>query len=471
MLKSALLIFLGQTFGSLLGLVRNLLIARLISVENYGIAATFAITMSLIEMMTTLGLNQLIIQDKDGEDQHLQSGLQGFHLLRSVFSGTLLFAVAPVVARFLGTDDILWAYQLLGLMPMIGGLTHFDIYRLQRRMVYLPSILVAAIPPLVSLLLIWPLYQVYQDFRVMLYVLLAQSVAIVVTSHVFAQRPYRLRLDPQVMTRAFRFGWPLLINNILLFMIFESEKIIVGREVSLAALALFAMGMTLTLTPTQVLGSSSQSFFLPQLSAIRGDAERFKHVAITTFQAHLVLGSSFVIGVLFLGAPVVRVLLGEKYAALIPLMTWLAILQSLRLFKGGGTTVALAMARTGVATIANLARIASIPFAWYIASHHGDLVLVIWVSIIAELAGFLISLILVRRLLSLSLKRLLPSLWLTFGLLVVVAVDAWLNQHPSVAFDEAWTYPVILVLFLLSVATMGDLRRYVMHRKAVGSLL
>ena len=55
MFRSTLFLLSGNAFGSLMMLVRNLLVARLISVENYGIAATFAICMAIVEMMSTLG--------------------------------------------------------------------------------------------------------------------------------------------------------------------------------------------------------------------------------------------------------------------------------------------------------------------------------------------------------------------------------------------------------------------------------
>ena len=68
MFKSALLLLSGNIFGSLMLLVRNLVVARLISVEDYGIAATFAISMAIVEMITALGLHQLIVQDSKGND-------------------------------------------------------------------------------------------------------------------------------------------------------------------------------------------------------------------------------------------------------------------------------------------------------------------------------------------------------------------------------------------------------------------
>jgi O-antigen/teichoic acid export membrane protein len=468
MLKSALLILSGQAFSSLLLLLRNLLVARLISVEDYGIAATFAISMAIVEMMTTLGLHQMIIQDTQGDDPRLQSGLQGFHLLRSLFSGTVLFFLATPIAQFLGIPDIAWAYQLLALVPVINGLTHFDLYRLQRRMVYLPSILSSAVPALASVLVIWPLWKIYGDYRVMLYSVILQAVMMVVTSHLVAERPYRPTLDQGVIARSLRFGWPLLINNILLFFIFQGEKIIVGRALGLEDLAIFAMGFTLTLTPSLLLAGSTQTFFLPQLAGVKETRARFDHLAMVTFQSHLFFGALFVIGVMVFAHPVVHLLLSTKYASLIPLMTWLAILQALRLFRGGSSTIALAMGRTGVATISNLPRIFSMPIAWYAANHTGDIVVVLWIAIIGETVGFLISLVLLQRQLGLSLAPIAMPFWLTMALVGFVSVQAWLSNngagHPILSL---WVAGPIIVLFSAALFTMKDLRHYVAARKTI----
>ena len=466
MLRSALLILSGQSFSSILLLLRNLIVARLISVEDYGIAATFAISMAIVEMMTTLGLHQLIIQDKNGDDPHLQSGLQGFHLFRSLFSGAILFFLAKPLADFLGVSDIAWAYQLLALVPVFNGFIHFDIYRLQRRMVYLPSILASAVPAFVSVAIVWPLWRHYGDYRVMLYALMAQSILTIVMSHVVAQRPYRLTFDISVISRAMLFGWPLLINNVLLFFIFQGEKIIVGQVLGLEDLAIFAMGFTLTLTPSLLLSSSTQTFFLPQLVAVKENRLRFARLAMVTFQSHLFFGALFVIGVMLFSHPVVHLLLSAKYASLVPLMTWLAILQCMRLFRGGCSTIALAMGKTGISTISNLPRVASMPIAWYAAAHTGDIFVVLWIATLGEAVGFAISLLLVQYQLNVSLRASLRPFWLVMILICCVAAQAWpgLITHNEAQLT-LWVMLPILVLFALALASMTDLRSYVALRK------
>jgi O-antigen/teichoic acid export membrane protein len=68
MFRAAILLFSGNSLSSLFSLARSVVIAHLISVSDFGIASTFALAMSVIEMMTALGLQQQIVQHKDGDD-------------------------------------------------------------------------------------------------------------------------------------------------------------------------------------------------------------------------------------------------------------------------------------------------------------------------------------------------------------------------------------------------------------------
>jgi O-antigen/teichoic acid export membrane protein len=400
MIRSALLILSGNAAASLLLLVRNLIIARLIPVADYGVAATFAIAMAVVEMMSQLGLQQQIVQAKNGEDPRFQAALQGFQLLRGVIAGAALWALAQPLADFLNVPQAAWAYQVMALVPVLNGLTHFDVHRLNRSMVFLPVILTGAVPALLSALAVWPLAIFYGDYQVMLYAIVVQAVMTAVTSHLVAQRPYRLVLDRAVMASSLRFGWPLLVNGILMFAVFNGDKMIVGRELGMEVLAIFAMGFTLTLTPTLVMAKSAQNFFLPQLSVIerstpKGEAQ-FQSLSLATMQAILVMGLSLVMLVTFFGGPLVTGLLGEKYAALVAYMIWLAIMQAVRVVKAGPAIVALALGHTSNAMIANGVRVLSLPFCWYIAITSGDL-LMIFIAIVGEILGYGASLLLLRQ--------------------------------------------------------------------------
>ena len=144
----------------------------------------------------------------------------------------------------------------------------------------------------------------------------------------------------------------------------------------------------------------------------------------------------------------------------------MAILQSFRLFRGGSSTIGLAMGKTGVASISNLPRIFSMPFAWYAALETGDVFVVLWIAIAGEVVGFIVSLILLKRHLGISLGSTVMSFWCTMGVVICVAIQAWLSNRSVEALHlSLWTSVPILVLFVLALWGMTDLRTYVAARK------
>ena len=464
MLRSALLILSGNAVASLLLLMRNLLVARMIPVADYGVASTFAVAMAVVEMASALGLQQQIVQAKEGDDPHFQAALQGFQVLRGVFSGLVLLLIAGPMAAFMGIAQVTWAYRLLALVPVLNALTHFDIHRLNRQMVFWPMLLTGALPALISVLVLWPLAHWFGDWQVMLYSILVQSLLGTMVSHLLARRPYRLVLDPAIMRASLRFGWPLLANAVLLFLVFNAERLIVGRELGMVVLAEFSMGLTLTLTPTLVLAKSVQNFLLPQLSAAHDDETHFKRLSLLTVQLVLVMSLGFVLSVLLIGGPVAHLMLGPKYDALLPLLFGFAVQQAMRVLKAGPAIIALALGQTGNAMIANLVRISVLPFCWYVAVTSGDVATILWLATAAEIAGYLVAIWLVRDVLALLRRSaLLPH---SVFALTLGAAMCWTASGTSpvlVAPWQAWTLTVLAMIAFL--ATVSELRAYIRNRK------
>lgn len=464
MLKPAILILSGNAFSSILLFARNLVIARMISVEDYGIAATFAVTMAIVEMMSTIGLHQLIVQDRDGNEPTLQNGLQGVHFLRSLLSAAVLFFLSEPIAKFMGVPHVAWAYQALAIVPLSNGLMHFDIYRLQRRLNYVPMILSSLMPALVSVLAIWPMVVFFPDYRVMLFSVLLQAFLTMLTSHFLAERSYRLAWDKGIAIRAITFGWPLLLNNIMLFAVFQGEKVIVGRELGMAPLAIFAMGFTITLTPTLIMAKSAQSFFLPQLSAKQDESEDFQSLAFAALQASIINGLILIVATVLFAEPFVHALLGPKYADLIPLLPWLALLNAIRVFKAGNSVVSLARAHTSNPMIANVFRVFSIPISWYaLVTGHGLLVVVL-IGTAAEILGYAVSLGLVCRRTGLPIKTMLLPLALAGATLLMTVFHGYANDPTSNLPDaKNWSSVLVLLLSIVSFFTMRELRTYVFN--------
>jgi len=470
MARTALLIFSGNAVASLLLLLRNLLIARLISVENYGIAATFAVVMALVEMASFLGLHQQIVQAKDGNDPKFQAALQGFQVLRGIAASCAMFLIAGPIASFLGVPEITWAYQLLSILPFLNSLQHFDIHRLSREMNFAPLILTSTVPTVISVLAVWPLAKAYGDYRVMLYAQFIQMGLLTALSHVVAERSYQIIFDRTIMLRSLAFGWPLLVNGLLMFFVFQGDKLIVGRELGMEMLAIFAMGMTLTLTPTLVISRSAQNFFLPQLSRLSADEAQLHAKGVLTVESVLAMTVIFALGAAIFGPLLVKALLGAKYADLATVLIWFATMQSVRIFKVGPAIIAMAQAQNSNDMYANIARVCVLPVAWYFATRWDNILGLVLIALLGEVFALGVSLHLLKSRCRFPVRRIYRPLGIAALMLVVLcAVSGMPALTENLGFADALLLPLATVLTLvLSYLAFPNLRHGLKVRYRAG---
>ena len=429
---------------------------------------TLAIAMSVVEMLSALGMSSQIVQAKHGDDPEFQAALHGFTALRGLFSCILLFATAGLMADFLGVPDLAWAYQMMALSPLIRGFEHFDIFRYKRTMRFGPGLIVGFGSVVAALAVVWPVYLIFPDYRIMLVSLLVQAAFGTIISHIVAERPYRIRFDPMTWAGSTRFGWPLLVNGILLFAVMQGDKLVAGRILGLEPLGILAMGITLTLTPTLVLERSLNNLFLPLLSNSQDDDSKFQRLFEITIEAVLAATLVYLFLMVAAGGLLVKVLLDEKFAALSALIGLLAVQQTLRVFKAGGSVVAMARGQTANPMISNLVRVASLPIAAWVAHQGGGLVGVIIVAIVGEAIGFLVSLSLIRIRLRVSLRHLILPIAASIGATGTATYIAWdVSSESNFVLASSTEVAVLLTVVLTALATMQQLRGYIIKGKTI----
>lgn len=469
MFKKAVLLVTGNAFGFLLLLVRNLIVARLISPENYGVAASFAIIVSMVEMLSYIGLTQLIIVDKDGDEPHFQAAMHGFQALRGMVSAAVLYMIAGPYAAFLGISHVAWAYELLALVPLISGFQHYDPHRLRRHMKFTPTILSNSVPALISVVSVWPLTLFFGDYRIMLYALLVQAFVMVILSHLTAERRYQLAIDFSLMKKASIFGWPILLNAMLMFPAFNGEKLIVGRELGMAQFAYFSLCFTLTLTPTLVMASSCQSLFLPQLTKVRENREQFQKLSITVMEVGLLITVLMVVGATLVGGPLAYLLTGPKYASIesiLSILVPMSVMQAIRVARSGSDLAALSVGQSTNSMAGTMVRVASIPISWWAVIKTGQVMPIIWIAMVAEVIGYFITVAMTGHRTKIQLG---PIAWPSV-LTALTCVAALIDVHyfpPEPGFFSHM-HPTLLLVAACGIAaflSMSGIRAYLWERR------
>ncbi len=351
----------GQVLGQGMSFVRNIIVARLISTDDFGIASTFFISISLFEMISNLSVDRLLVQAEDGDDPEFQATAQAFQVLRGAANSLLMFLLAWPFSRLFDIPQALWAFQCVALVPLIRGFVHLDPKRLHREMRFGRDVLSELLPQVLALGLAWPLARWLGNYAAVLWLLVAQAVAMVLVSHVTAVRRYAWAWNRTLFARMARFGWPLLLNGVLMFLIWQGDRILVGSAYDMTQLALYSVAMTVTATPTDLLNRASSVVLLPPLARAQNDKGRF--VELYTFLAQTLSlgGIAFAAFFIILGPGIVEMLYGARYLGVGAFIGWFAVMQMLRLIRVVPTTAALAKGDTVACLLANIGRAACLP--------------------------------------------------------------------------------------------------------------
>ncbi len=413
----------NQALSHGLSFVRNIIIARLISPEHFGIAATFAITVSMLAVISDRAAEKLLIRAREEDREDLQATAQFWQFMRGVVAAGLIAAMAWPMVWLFKVPQAQWAFYWLALVPLLRGCVHLDIKRLQRHMRFGPQLLTELGTQVAITAAAWPLAYWLRDYSVMLWLLIAQAAALAVLSHLLAQRRYRWRIDRAPAGGLLAFGWPLWVNGLLMVAIVQGDRLVVGSMYSVRELGIYAAALTLTLIPTSLLAGLGTSFMIPLLA--NPEKDRRRRVRRYALSMQLVAFASVLIAATFilLGPVLAPLLLGPRYGDMSQLVVLLAIMQAIRLFRVAPSVAATTGGDPRSAAMVRWARMTALPLALLVGILRLPIEWIAVAGVVGEAIGFLVSVVLLRLRQAIPMRlSLIPAAGVLAGLMPLCVV-------------------------------------------------
>ncbi len=458
-MKSGGILTLGNGVSALSSFLRNIIIARLISVEDFGIASLFALTMAAVEVAGNLSVDKIIIQDKNGNDEQFQSSGHAFIVIRGFISGLLLFLSAKYVADFFNVPETAWAFQVLALISIIKGFLHLDFARFQREMNFLPIVLIETLPQIIILLLSIPLALWLNSYAAVVWLLLINAILYVVLSHVYAKRKYSIRWNRSDIARMYKFGWPLLINGILMLIILQGDKAIVGRSYSMEVLGWYSAAFIITLSPALIITKIIYSLMLPWLSKARADVKIFTDGSLLAINYCLITGLLLSFFYSLFGSELIIFLFGSNYADGGKIVALLAFMQFVRIAKAGPILIAMSVGETKNPMFSNFVRgfafLIAILFAWY----GTDVITIVIIGLLGELAAFFISMrLLLKNVNSKLTKSYKPAVVCFVFAFIFMQFESMTFLNNNIILNKVIMMVIAIIFLFITLQAMPNLK-------------
>ena len=257
-----------------LSTIVSIILARILAPEAYGIIAVAMLAISLIQIFSEVGIKQSLIKENDYSAANMLDTAWTIEMLRGILIYCVVYLIAGRFALFFSKPETIPVIQVLGLLPLLRGLTSIRIIYLQKELrfkeQFLYEISGIAGPLLVSI----PLALLLQNVWAIVWGTLASEIIKVGFSFVLAPYLPKFRLNFTHFARMFKFGKWILYGSIFSYFAMEIDTFFAAKFFDPRNLGLYSLAFAISNKPVAEIAKAMSNVLFPAFAKISGNRTR-----------------------------------------------------------------------------------------------------------------------------------------------------------------------------------------------------
>lgn len=301
-----------------------IILARLLTPEDFGLIGMLLIFIALSQALTGAGFSQALIQKKN-PDKEDYSSVFYINIGVSVLLYFILFITAPFIADFYNQPLLINLARVLSFVFVINAFCYVQEAKLTKEMqfktlaiIYLPSTIIGGA---ISITMASMGYGVWSIVALHL----VQRFAFAVQIWIYAKWKPLLSFNKEKAKSLFAFGNKIMLSTILNTIFSNIFLVVIGKFFPLSTLGYYQNAKKLVDTPTGVLSTTVSSVTFPAFSSIQDDNIKLKKGYKRSIQQLFFWLCPFFIIAGILADPLFRFVLTEKWMPAVPYFRWLCI--------------------------------------------------------------------------------------------------------------------------------------------------
>lgn len=321
---------LGDGIARVLSVGKLIILGRLLSPHDFGLLGIALLALGWLEHFTESGFKTALVRKRGDIHEYLDTSWT-VQILRAIALSIVVFAAAPLAARFFGAPEATPIIRAIALVTLLRGLTNPAVVYLRRELDFSREVAWHLGSAVVGVTVAVVLALAYRSvWALVVSVIAAQATEAVVSYWVRPYRP-RLRIEWNRARELMRFGKWVFFGNGLGYIAAQLDSLVVGRVLGAGALGFYQMAQRLAFLPTSQVGRRARSVLLPAYArlATPGDRRRAFLKALVVVAAIVVPVGGFVS---VFGEALVGLVLGERWLPMVPafqILVWSGVVRAI----------------------------------------------------------------------------------------------------------------------------------------------
>lgn len=299
--------------------VVSIVLARMLSPEDYGLIAMVMVITSILNVFVDSGMASALIQKKDTDDVDFSSVFY-FNIVFCLLIYAGLFATSPFIAKLYNSSELTNIIRVLGLTIVISGVKNIQISYVSKTMQF-KKFFFATLGGTVFAAIIG-IFMAYKGFGVWALVVQQVSNTLIDTMILWVTVKWRPKMcfSYERLKGLLKYGWKILTSNLLDTVYNNVRQLVIGIMYSSADLAFYNKGKSFPWLIIENINSSINSVLLPTMSTSQDNNEMLRAMTRRSIKVSTYVMAPMMMGLCFVAEPFVRVLLTEKWLPCVPYM-------------------------------------------------------------------------------------------------------------------------------------------------------
>ncbi|KPQ06986.1 MAG: Membrane protein involved in the export of O-antigen and teichoic acid [Rhodobacteraceae bacterium HLUCCA12] len=243
----------GFALSNVIRLGSNLILARLLFPEAFGIMALVIVVLVGLTMFSDIGITPSIQSSKRGDDPDFLNTAWTIQIIRSVILFAVACGLAWPMAEFYGESALVTLIPVTAISLLILGVmpTRFDTASRHIQLGRLTAVDLASQTLGVTLMLLvaWATASVW---AMVVGNLASAAIKVALAWMIMPGIPNRPRWERAAVHELVHYGKWIFLSTVASFLVLQSDKLILGRYLSMEALGLYNIGFFLAGFPLQL---------------------------------------------------------------------------------------------------------------------------------------------------------------------------------------------------------------------------
>ena len=321
----------------LLFFVRILVLARLLTPEDFGLVAIGTTAMGFFQNITDIGLIPALVQGKEITEKQYNS-VWTAGMIRAALIAIVMVTTAPLIAIIFDELQVVPIVRVLALYPLLAASISIKVAEQNRNLSFRPLAILKLTESVVKAVVSIALAPVF-GFWGLVAGTLAGVTTMSILSYIVAPHRPRFVFNQESIWPLIKFGRWMFIDSMVAMIGGTILRIVITRQLGASALGLYYLASQLATLPSEISHGVIGQVAFPMFSRLQSELERVKRAFRSTVVGTIALLYPACLLIFVLAPTFVAEILGSKWNGTETLIQILSIATMIGIF--GDTVVAI----------------------------------------------------------------------------------------------------------------------------------